>query len=133
MVPAEIGSGARPSRYELAAGVQQYVRHQQVAITGSLEKPADQRDRATAEWTNLRIAKERGLLIPIADAVAEGQAFIVAAGGKIRALTSRLVRAGLLREEDKPRADEFVREALEEISRWRTRADLAAASRETAE
>lgn len=128
MVPTEPGSGRRPSQWALAPTLRAYMQHREVKLTGSLEQPAQQRDRAVAELTQLRIAKERGRLVPLDDVVKEGQAFVVATVAKLRQLAPRMVRAGIVPASEVPRVDELLREALEEISRWQTALDLRKAA-----
>lgn len=122
----------KPFKYDLAAVVQAYIANQEVKLTGSMENPRDQRERAVARLTNLRAAKEEGKLLPLADVVAVGRGVVAAVTAKVRGLPARLVRAGLVAPEGRERAVELVREALEEIVRLESLDAMVAAGRERA-
>lgn len=86
---------------------------------------------ASAKLNELKLAQQRGDLFPREQVIAEGQAFVKAWTSKVRALPRRARQAGVL-----PTAQEeaalaaICRELLDEISRWKTLADLRAAMKE---
>jgi hypothetical protein len=121
------GTGRRPSVYEAGAVVRAYLAYRERKLTGSLEHPRDRRDRSQAELNELRLARERRELLPRADVVREGVAFIAAVAAKLRALPSRLVRAGVVPATAERRVAECVADMQAEMARWRTELDLLAA------
>jgi hypothetical protein len=123
----EAGAGGRQSVYDAPAMVASYIAHVERKLTGSNDTPRDRRDRSQAELNELRLARERGELLPRDQVVREGQAFVKATMAKLRALAPRLVRAGLIKRTDEGAVAALVREAQEEMSRWQNLTDLQAA------
>jgi hypothetical protein len=124
LVAATPGRPGRPAVFDLAVIVPAFIRHR----TGGAESPRDRRDRSQAEYVELKIAKERSRLLPRADVIREGTAFIVAVSAKLRALPSRLVRAGAIPPTAEPLVVELVADMQAEMARWRSELDLKAAS-----
>jgi hypothetical protein len=122
------GTGRRPSVYDAGAVVRAYLAHRERKLTGSLEHPRDRRDTSQAELNELRLARERRELLPRADVVREGTAFIGAVTAKLRALPSRLVRAGVIPATAEPRVAACIADMQSEMARWRTELDLLAAT-----
>ena len=78
---------------------------------------------AQAEQSELKLKKERGLLVD-RDAVArDGRSFAKGLQTKIRALPRRLVQVGVLARDQEVAASDLVRELLMEISAWKTGQD----------
>ena len=124
--PAALGRGGRGSLFDLRVVVPAYVAHVRA------ERPQtarERRDSSAAELNELRLARERRELVPVADVVRDGQAFVVATMAKIKALPSRMVRAGLVDETAAVRVAELLGEARQEIAAWQTPLDLIASTR----
>jgi hypothetical protein len=116
--------GRRASSYDAVVLVRNFIEHREQKLTDSIESPRDRRDRSHADLNELRLARERNELLPRERVVLEGQAFVTAIVAKIRALPSRLLRAGVLAHAAVPLCEELLREAQDEIARWRTYLDL---------
>lgn len=129
LAPEVRGRAGRPSRYRVEACVPAYLAHvTRAPAPGDAQAARAARDQAQAELTRLRLEERRRELLPRSQVIREGQQFIAATMAKMRALPGRLVRAGLLAPSAEPAAAELLREAQEEISRWRTDLDLLAAA-----
>jgi len=124
LVAAQPGKGARPALYDLLAIVPAYLNHL-AARKG--ESARDRRDRSQAELNELRLAKERRLLLPRKQVVDEGRGFVVATMAKLRALPTRMLRAGAIAPAAAPVVTELLRECQEEMARWNSALDLLAA------
>lgn len=124
IAPAVAGDGRRPSMYDGPTLVAAYLAHRERQLTGSNESPRDRKDRSQAELNELRLARERKELLPREQVVLEGQAFIKATMAKLRAIPSRLVRAGVIPRTSETVVAELVREAQEEMARWQNAIDL---------
>jgi hypothetical protein len=124
--PARPGRGQTAAQYDAAAVVQAFIAHT-AAKAGHGEPARERRDRAVAELTELRIAKERRQLLPREEYVREGLAFVGAVAAKLRGLAARLVRAGAIGTSAEPVVRELVNEVLQEMSGWRTELELLAA------
>ena len=83
---------------------------------------------ASAQLNELKLARERGELVPRDQVVLEGQAFVKAWVTKVRALPRRFTQAGLITRDREPGVTAIVREILEEIAHWRTVADTKRAA-----
>jgi hypothetical protein len=129
---ASPGRGGRPSLYDLTVTVPAYLAHERKRLGAGVpaEDARARRDRSQAELNELRLAEHRKELLPRERVVIEGQAFAKALQAKLRALPRRMVQAGIVTREHEPAAAALVREALEEISRWTSMADLLAAAKE---
>jgi hypothetical protein len=118
------GTGRRPSVYDAVALVQAYLRYRELKLTGTLESPRDRRDRSQAELNELRLARERGQLLPRADVIRDGARFIGAVTAKLRQLPARLARAGALQAGAERIVEEVVIEMQTEVTAWKTALDL---------
>lgn len=125
IVPAERGKAGRPSVYDLTAITPAYIKHLQGAApaTGERESRA-RRDRSQADLNELRLKEARKELLPRAQIIRDGRNFIVAAKAKLLALPRRIVQAGLITQEQQAAVADLIREALEEMARWRKASDL---------
>ena len=121
VVPHTVGRGGRASRYDVMTLVPAYLRHRERKRE---ESPRDRRDRSQAELNELRIDRERKLLLPREQVVREGQMQGKAVAAKLRAIPSRLERAGAIPATAQTIVDELIREALDEMSRWSNELDL---------
>lgn len=83
---------------------------------------------ASAELNELKLAQQRGELLPREQVVLEGQHFVKAWSASVRALPRRLEQAGLVRREDLTAVQMMVRELLTDIANWRTMGDLERAA-----
>ena len=110
LVAAVKGTGRRGSTYDADALVAGYLAHRERQLRGTVESSRDRR-----------------ALLPRDQVVREGQAFVKAVMAKVRALPSRLVRAGVVAPAAEPKVAELLREAADEMSRWKTELDLLAA------
>lgn len=119
--PARPGKGSAPGWYDLEQVVPKYLAH---LAARKAESPRDRKDRSQAELNELKLARERKLLLPREEVVREGQAYVLAVKAKLRALPSRLIRAGVMPSAAEPVAAEILREALDEMARWGSHLDL---------
>lgn len=126
------GSGRRHSVYDAPAIIAAYMARERRQLTGSNLSPRDRRDRSQAELNELRLARERGEVLPREDVVKKGQAYIKATMAKLRAIPSRLIRAGAITPTVEPVVAELIREAQEEMARWQNELDLERAVTEKA-
>jgi phage terminase Nu1 subunit (DNA packaging protein) len=130
LVAAVKGTGRRGSSYDAYALVAGYLAHRERQLRGTVESSRDRRDRSTAELNELRLARERRAVLPRDQVVREGQAFVKAVMAKVRALPSRLVRAGVVAPAAEPTVAALLREAADEMSRWKPELDLLATLKE---
>lgn len=130
VVAAVKGTGRRGSSYDAYGLVSAYLAHRERQLRGTVESSRDRRDRSQAELNELRLARERRALLPRDQVVREGQAFVKAVMATVRALPSRLVRAGVVAPAAEPKVAALLREAADEMSRWQTELDLLAALKE---
>jgi phage terminase Nu1 subunit (DNA packaging protein) len=93
-------------------------------LHGMNGKPRDRRDLAQAELLELRHRRERGDVISRAAYIKHGQLLAAAVSAKLRAIPSRLVRAGVLVDAQEPTALAAVDEVLQEIAAWKTEHEL---------
>jgi hypothetical protein len=129
IVPAERGKAGRPSVYDLAVITPAYIKHLQGAQPASGDREARaRRDRSQADLNELRLLEARRELLKRETVVRDGKAFVAASRAKLLALPRRLVQAGLVPLDQQPAVLDLVREALEEMARWRTAGDLGAAA-----
>lgn len=126
-VAVEPGRGQRPAKYHAAALVQALLAHS-TAKTGAQEPPRDRRDRAVAEWTELRIDRERALLLPRDQVVLEGQRYIGAVQARLRAIVPRLRQETAVADGIGATVERLLEEAIEEMAGWRTMLDLLAST-----
>lgn len=82
----------------------------------------------SAELNELKLAQQRGELVPVDDVVREGQAFVLAWRAKVLTLARRMVQASAIPRESEAAATQVCLELLEDISSWKTMADSAAAA-----
>jgi hypothetical protein len=122
--PTTPAAGRRPARYDVAELVQAFVKWK----VGSVEPARDRRDRSQAEWLELKLARERLELLPRDQVIREGRAFVAATMAKLRALPSRMVRAGMIDAAAQPDVAALLREVQGEIDRWTSLLDLRAAA-----
>lgn len=124
IAPLAAGTGRSHSVYDAPAIVAAYLARQERQLTGSNLSPRDRRDRSQAELNELRLARERGELLPREQVVQEGQAYIRATMAKLRQLASRMAREGIVSPSAEERVGKLVQEATSEMARWRTIVDL---------
>lgn len=138
MPVADRGARGRESRFDLPAVNGWWLRRELEArgIGKGGGKPIDlvhERAilaRAQAQRVLLDVRTRAKQLLPRDQVVREGQAFVAAVKAKLRALPRRLAQAGLIPRETEPAVAGIVREALEEMSRWKTELDLLEAAKE---
>jgi hypothetical protein len=119
--------GRRASTFDAAAVVASYIAYRERKLTESQENPRDRRDRAVAEWTELRIARERRVLLPRDQVVEEGRRYVGAVQSRLRAIVPRLRQETGLDATIAAKVDTLVEEAIEEMAGWRTALELVAA------
>jgi hypothetical protein len=123
LVPTIRGKAGRASQYDLTVVVPSYIA--QLAKEEEAElQPRDRKDLAMAQLTELKIARERGDLLPRELVVRDGQATVRGWSAKVRGLPRRLVNAGVVPRDREPAARSVVLDLLTEISRWKTIADV---------
>jgi len=126
VVAATPRRGTRGATYDAVAVVGAYLAYQERKLTGRTESPKDRRDTAIAVWTELRISRERRVLLQRDEVVADGRTYIGAVQARLRAIAPRLRQQGI----DEPIAatvEGSIEEAIDELARWRTTLDLLAA------
>jgi hypothetical protein len=101
-----------------------YLAHQERQIAGANEAPRNRRDRAIAEWTELRIARERGRLLPRDEVVTDGQRYVAATQSRLRAVVPRLKQEAGVDDAIAAKAETLIEEAIEEMAGWRSTLDL---------
>ena len=120
IIPLRRGRGGRASTYAIEAVVPAYLAHvTQAPGTGAEREARRRRDQAQAQFTELKIAKERGELVDIEEVVAAGQAIVKSWTAKIRALPRGLVQTGVIQPDRESRVADQLRALLSEISSWR--------------
>jgi hypothetical protein len=131
LVPFRRGKAGRPSIYDLTVIVPAYIQHVRSSVPASGDREARaRRDNAQAELHELRLVERRKELLPREQVVAEGRAFIVATRAKLLALPRRLVQSGYVPAEQQAAVADLIREALEEMGRWKRQLDLLEAAKE---
>ena len=121
--PARPGAGRRPAGWDPVAVARRLLAHRPEMT------PRDRRDIAQAEYLELKVARERGELIPRAVYIRHGQQLAAAFTAQARGMPDRLVRAGILTTAQEPEALAAVDEMLRNIARWRDQ-DLVVAAGE---
>jgi hypothetical protein len=76
------------------------------------------RDRSTAELNELRLARERGLVVAREQVHHEARTFVTAVRARILALPRQLAQLGIIQPENQGRARAVCVEALSEMSAW---------------
>lgn len=136
MPVADRGGRGRQSQYELPAVVDWRVRSQVQALTGKTESGGAidlgleraKLARAQTEKTDMEIRRRQGELLSRDQVVKDGRAFVMAAKAKLLALPRRMAQAGVIANDAQEHVASLVREALEEMARWRTQMDLLEAA-----
>jgi hypothetical protein len=113
------GSGQRGARYDAAALILAFLEHSTKAV-GADQSPRDRHYRAGAELTELRIARERGLLLPRDEVVETGCKYIGAVQARLRAIVPRLRQDTSVDEPIAMKVTELLEEAIEEMAGWRS-------------
>lgn len=126
ITPVEPPRRGQTSRYDLATVVPAVLAHRARPAAPVAETPRDRRDRAVAELTEIRIARERRALLPRQEVVDDGQAAVRAIVTQLRALAPRLLQAGAIEAAAVPAVEGVMHEALAEMAAWRTRLELLA-------
>jgi hypothetical protein len=131
IVAAVRGSGRKPSEYDPWVIVPAYVAYLQhtAGKNGGDREARARRDRSQAELNEMRLKEARRELLPREQVIRDGKAFVQAAKAKLLALPRRIAQAGLITVEQQPAAADVVREALEEMARWRKGLDLLAGAK----
>lgn len=124
ITPLQKGTGRRCSVYDGAAVVAAFLARQERQIRDSNESPRDRKDRSQAELNELRLDRERRLLLPRDQVVSEGQAYVTAVTAKLRSIPPRVVQAGLIDAALAPQVEEIVEEAISEMAGWSTSLEL---------
>jgi len=119
---ADRGSRGRESKYDLRA-VNRWWLARELRARG-LDGKAGDLARVQARRMELDVKTRERELLPRGQVVQEGKAFVVAARAKILSLPGRMIQAGIIPRERKADVNALVREALEEMARWRTHLDL---------
>jgi hypothetical protein len=120
IVPVEPSRSRRAALYDPLDCARRIIAHR------AEQSPRDRRDAAQAELYELRIARERGELVPRAVYIRHGQRLASAFKAKVRALPNRLARVGVTPTEAEMLA--AVDELLLEISQWANEADVIQAA-----
>lgn len=129
VVPFIQGKGGRASVYDLAEIVPAYLLHLKAATPAGADRVARaRRDVSQAELNEIRLEERRKEVLPRDQVVADGRAFVIATKAKLLALPRRLVQAGIVPVDAQPAVAGTIREALEEMARWRTQVDLLKAA-----
>lgn len=131
IVPKRRGKPGVPSVYDLAVIVPayvEYVRGTSGKAAGDREARA-RRDRSQADLNELRLMQARKELLPRDQVIRDDLAFIAAAMAKLGALPRRMVQAGIIPIEQQSAVADLIREAREEMARWKSRTDLLAAAK----
>jgi hypothetical protein len=116
--PRRRARGTTGGTYELTQAVPAFLRHARES-TGSTGAARDARDRSQAELNLLHLAKERRAILPRAQVVAEGQAYIAATAGKLRAIPGRAVQAGSVAEERQGELEDLIEATIGELAQLR--------------
>jgi len=124
--------GSKGASYDAVAVVGAFLAHQERKLTGSAENPRDRRDKAVAEWTELRIARERRLLLPRADVIEDGHRYIAAVQARLRAVAPRLRQEAGVDDAVAGQVEKLIEEAIQEMAGWRTSLELLAAEDDAA-
>jgi len=119
----------RPSRYDLTRAVPAVLAHE-ARPPAAGESPRDSYYRVQAAIGETKLARDRRELLPRAQVVLEGQAYIRATMAQLRAIPSRLIRAGVIPRASEPTVADLIREAQEEMARWQSVLDLERAAAE---
>lgn len=120
IIPLRRGRGGRASTYAIEAVVPAYLAHvTQAPGTGAEREARRRRDQAQAQFTELKIAREQGDLVPIEEVVEAGQAMVKSWTAKIRALPRALVQIGVIPREREARVADHLRALMSEIAAWR--------------
>lgn len=120
LVPARPGVGRNPALFDVIAVAR--------VLLNRPDSPRDDRDRSQAELNRLRLSRERGLLLPRDQVIAEGSAYVAATSARIRALGPRLVGSGLVASSAEGKLAELLEDVLIEMSRWRTAIEISKAA-----
>ena len=129
IVPRVRGRGSRASVYELDVIVPAYIEHLRAASPATGDRLARaRRDTSQSELNELRLLERRKELLPRTQVIADGRAFVMAAKAKLLALPRRMAQAGVIANDAQEHVASLVREALEEMARWRTQMDLLEAA-----
>lgn len=110
-------------RYDAVAVLDWYRVHKLHALDAQAERAG--RDRSFRELNEMRLARERGRLIPREQAESEGKSYSIAVKRHILALARRLVQKGIIPREREAEVLAECRAALMEMARW-TLADVEA-------
>lgn len=124
VAPMTKRQGTRGATYDAAAIVASYLTHIQRKLTGSNAKPRDRRDRALAELTELKIARERGVLLPRDGVVEDGQQYIGAVLARLCAIVPRLQQDGTIDHGVAAKVTALIEETIEEMAGWTSKSAL---------
>lgn len=117
--PAVPRKGTRGATYDAVSLVGAYLKHREEQLTGSVDSPRDRRDKALADWTQLRIDRERQLLLPRDEVVSEGQRYVAAVQARLRAVAPRLRQEAGAGEAITAKVEALIEEAIGEMAAWR--------------
>lgn len=85
---------------------------------------------AQAKLNEMKIAVQRGELVPRDEVIQTGQAFVKAWTAKVRGWPRRLVQAGIVTREQEGQVTGLALELLREMAGWKTAADLKRAAKD---
>lgn len=122
--PLRRGRGGKASTYDLAAVVQGYLKHATSAEPNADREARARRDRSQADLNELKLAREKGEVLPLEQVVREGQLYVTAVQAKLRAIPPAAVQRGLIASEQVAHLEDLVEEAVDEMSRWSTALEL---------
>ena len=125
------GRGGRASVYDLRQLVPAYIGYVASDRPSDDRKARADRDQTQAELNKMKLARERGDLVPRAQVVMEGQAYTKAWTAKVRGLPRLMVQAGIIGRENEAAVAGMCRDILMEISRWTSVQDAERAATET--
>jgi hypothetical protein len=120
--PAVPGSGRTPALYDVPALVADFLAYR--LRQAEARTPRDQLALEQARLARVRYRRERGALLPRSEFVRRAQLLAAAVSAKVRALPTRLVRAGVVADVQEPTALAAVDELLQEIATWQTEQEL---------
>jgi phage terminase Nu1 subunit (DNA packaging protein) len=133
LVAMKRGRGGRASVYDLEALVPAYLVHISKQRPTPERDARARRDMSQAEFTEMKLARERGELIERETVIKEGQAFCKAWSAKVRSWPRRARQQGIIvNAEQEAALTGLCRELLIEVSRWRTMGDTHVVDAEVA-
>lgn len=117
-VPSVRGKAGKGSVYVLEECVPNFIAYRTAGTKAADENSRSRRDRSQAELNELRLAKERGELLPRDQVVSKGQAYVSRVMAKLRSLPSRAVQEGTIMASSVAGVEALIEEAVLEMAGW---------------